>query len=113
VTAPVDNHSDGVLSFATYWGVVEWLLTGLISAVIGISTFAWRQATEVRTLKVRMDTVESWQTDHNEETHERVREINGKIEAIREGLPDKQFIIERINQLSDRIDRLIDAKLAR
>lgn len=107
------------------WGLVEWLVTGLSTSVLGACAFIWRLATRVERDHAAID----WQRKALDEVKqgseaailrvfERLTQMHEEYCHLREvvaGLPTRsdlrdaeEGLAERIEGLASRIDRALE-----
>lgn len=128
IPPPPPSH-EGYNLFVT-WGMIEWALTGIVSAGMFVAGWVWRLALQVEDLKMTSKTLEQdmnvmrrtirevgSQLDRKIEMEVtkvdgRMARIEDKMDEIREDLPSRAFIEGQLNNLSQRMDRSMDVKLA-
>lgn len=126
---PPENNGIG---FVLSWGVVEWMITGIISAGSGVAIWVWGlggridklvlenerlhdtiERVELKTLKLEAElTLLKQQTEdrHLESAVAREKMRAELIERIA-ALPTGAFIENRLDAQTTRIDKLLAARL--
>jgi hypothetical protein len=118
------------VNFYISWGLLEWALTGALTTAGGFLAWLWHLAGRVGRLEdiVAADREEILMVKHalkeigrelNEKIdgetarlEERMEGVRSKLEELREDLPSRQFIEGQLGLVTQRIDRMIDVKMA-
>lgn len=105
---------DGGMNFFISWGFLEWLLTGILTALGAIIAWLWRLGGQVNTntkelilMEKELGKLEVLVEQARKEREELKLDLIDKISQ----LPTRVFIESQIQQITGRIDGLIDAKL--
>ena len=108
-TGPITPQPDDGMGIFLNWGVIEWVIGGIWVVGTAIAGWVWAIASKVEAMKKEMEMLETTIRQQDEQ----IRKMQEKLESLGEELPSRSFIEGQINQLSLRIDRLIDSKLGR
>lgn len=113
------------VSFFVSWGVIDWLLTAIASAITAVIGWVWHLGGRIEALKVQLEeskqdrkamreSIRALKVQAEEDTRQleaKVEKLADKLEEIREAIPSRTFIETQLNQLHGRIDRTMEVKL--
>jgi hypothetical protein len=116
--------SDG-LNFFLPWGLLEWVVTGIVGAAATVALWVWRLGARVGAAQDALDEVAKDMVKLEAKFEklemtmaERLLEAERAREALKDellariaDLPSRVFIESQMQQLTGRIDGLIDVKL--
>ena len=115
--APTPPNDSG-FSFMLTWGVVEWALSGMLAAGAGVAAWVWhlgRRTDKLEDLiqfyQLKLTGVEDDLREARKRSEEDRRELTKKFDELREALPDRQFILHQLNNLSMRLDGVMERKM--
>lgn len=124
------NQQQEGITFFIRWGLIEWGLTGMLSAGFGIAGWVWHLADRVKTLENKVSNeVEEREVmratirnigsaldrkidDETQRLEGRMDKVTERLDEMREDLPSRGFIEGQLNNLQARLDRSMDVKLA-
>lgn len=123
--------SETSVNFTMTWGVLEWLLTTMVTAGMATTAWVWRLGAKVERLEEVVDnikfeeeqmraTIRSLQASMDKKINEETQRLESgmdrlqdKLDEFRTELPSRAFIEGQLGMLNQRLDRSIDAKLGR
>lgn len=109
--------SEGFQFFLS-WGVVEWILattttvgTGVALWVLRLAVRMEKQEDRLTNLQGELDKINLELKEMERKAEEDWRDLTEKLDALRDSLPDKTFVIQQLNYLQMRIDGMVDRKM--
>lgn len=127
MAAPLPEPPPTGLNFFVPWGMLEWAIGGIWSVAVAMAVWVWNlgarvDKTEALMAQLQKDRV-SEQLQFQKEL-DRLQSQNQRLETNLErlktdildrvaDLPSRVFIESQIQQLTERMDGVIDARLSR
>jgi len=107
--APITPQPDDGFGIYLNWGILQWVLGGVWVVGMAIAGWVWSIASKVEATREEVKMLR----EIIRRQDELIKGLQEKLDSLGEELPSRSFIEGQISQLSLRIDRLIDSKLAR
>lgn len=115
--APTPPNGTG-FSFILTWSVIEYALSGMLAAGTAVAMWVWhlgRRTDKLEDLvefyQLKLGEMEDDLRDMKKRSEEDRKELTKKFDELREALPDRNFILHQLNNLSMRLDGVMDRKM--